>query len=150
MTARIATLDDLLARAGVGLDALAQAAAPDDRSVKGGQLGAALAAVRAASGEMPVDEADPGVKAVRRLEAAVADANAVVYGYLFSRYPEYFDEADPARADPPAPVRRLLAVQAVDIALYRLLGGGRGGASGAGSTGRRNTISTASRATSST
>ena len=123
MTARIATLDDLLGRAGVGLEALAQAAAPDEREVDGERLGAALDAVRAASGEMPADETDVGVQAVRRLEAALADADAVVHGYLFSRYPEYFDETDPGRADPPAPVRRLLAVQAVDIALYRLLGG---------------------------
>ena len=53
MTARIATLDDLLARAGVGLEA--------------------LEAVRAASGDMPADETDAGVQAVRRLEAALAD-----------------------------------------------------------------------------
>lgn len=88
---------------------LAQAGAPDDTTVGAALLGEAITGEFAAGRSQ--DERDAAAQAVERLQRDVDDANTEVDSYL-ARYPAL-------------PAGGPVAVYAVDIAAYRILGGDR-------------------------
>ena len=105
-----ATLANLTRRA--SLNALAEAAAPNDGAVDGALLGLALAGADVSAYDAAAQAAV--AEAVARLRHVLTDAAAEVDGYLAARYPDLTE----------APA--VLTVYCVDMALYRLLGGERG------------------------